>query len=497
MIRDLKLLTHQPYDLLVIGGGINGAAIANMAAGEGLSVALLEKKDFASGTSSKSTKLAHGGIRYLENLEFDLVHEALRERYIQFKNVPHLVKPLPFIIPVYKDDQRPLWLMKLGVFLYDLLSGAYNLGRHRSLSVAQTLTEEPNLRRENLLGAVLYFDAQIDDARICLENVLSADQKGAHVANYVEVSSFLKADGKVVGVNAKDHLTGAEFEMRAQKIVCATGPWSDDLRLRDNPRASQEIRTTKGVHLVYKGQISKHAILIQSKKDKRIFFVIPWLGNTLIGTTDTDYAGNFDDVKVEDQDIDYLFKEAARVFPAVSFERGNLITTFAGLRPLVYHPGHPSKISRQHVIEQSPSGVVYVMGGKYTTYRKIDEDCLKVITGKALSKRRGPLDYPLYGSGAIKESLDDVSRQFEIDSVFVQSLREKYGTRYLDVLQLTKKDASLKNRICTCSHTIKAQIIYARDVEMAHTNEDVINRRLGLQYLPCPTGNCRRAVEQN
>ena len=219
-------ISTQPYDLLVIGGGINGAAIANIAIDAGLKVILLEKGDFAGGTSSKSTKLVHGGLRYLENFEFDLVREALKERFIQLQSVPHLVKPLPFVIPVYTTDRRPLWMMKLGVFLYDVLSGKYRIGPHRSLSKKEVIDLVPGVKEDNLTGGVLYYDAQMDDARLCLENILSAQAKGAQVFNYTKVNEFIKENGRAVGVIAQDVLNGKIFTVNAKRIVCAAGPWA-------------------------------------------------------------------------------------------------------------------------------------------------------------------------------------------------------------------------------------------------------------------------------
>ena len=348
MIRDILVLPKNKFDLIVVGGGINGAAIAHLAAAVVLSVALLEKNDFASGTSSKSTKLLHGGIRYLENFEFDLVHEALKERFIQWQAVPYLVKPLAFVIPVYKNDARPLWMMKLGVWLYDFLSGKYKIGNHRFLSVAEITALAPGINADGLVGGVEYFDAQMDDARICLENVLMADKLGALAANYAQVEGFIKDDHqRAIGVRARDVLSGQQMDIFASRIIVTAGPWSDELIQKDVPLSVKRLRPTKGVHIVYQGEISSSAFLLQSRQDKRIFFVIPFKGNSLIGTTDTDYHQGPDSVKVEEADIQYLLQEASRVFPNINFDTSKIITTFAGLRPLVAEKGDPSKISRK------------------------------------------------------------------------------------------------------------------------------------------------------
>ena len=493
MNRDIKRLTQKVFDLVVVGGGINGAAISHMAANAGLKVALLEKGDFASGTSSKSTKLMHGGIRYLENFEFDLVQESLRERYTQFKNAPHLVKPIQFLVPVYKGDRRSLWKMKLGVLLYDFLSGKFRVGAHQFFTAEQVIEAEPQIKKDDLAGGISYYDCQMDDARLVLENVLSADQKGACVANYVEVKSFLKENGKVVGVKASDLFGSASFEVRAKRVVCATGPWNDELVFKDNPYAAQKVRTTKGAHLVYKDALTRNALLIQSRRDKRIFFVIPWMGHSLIGTTETDFEESPDQVEVTQDDIDYLISEAKRVFPKVHFDPKKIVTTFAALRPLVYKAGDPNKVSRKHEIEQSYSGVLYVKGGKYTTYRKIAQDCLKKILP---SFQKNPQYFPVYGSGTIDEDLHVVSRRFDIDPEIVLFLRGKYGTRYTDVLKLTQEQKDLKERICSCSNTIRAQVAYSIRCEMAQTIGDIIDRRLGLKYIWCSRGNCRKVIEQ-
>lgn len=494
MTRNIPRFSQTQYDVLIVGGGINGAAIAHLAALNGLKVALLEKGDFASGTSSKSTKLMHGGLRYLENFEFDLVQESLKERTIQLKSIPHLVKLLPFVIPVYKNDRRPLWMMKLGVWLYDFLSGKYVIEKHKSLTRDEIIRLVPGIKQDNLLGGVMYYDAQMDDARVCLENVLMADKLGAHVANYAEAREFIKESGRTVGVMAYDMLTQQTFEVRAKKIIFTIGPWTNLLLRKEHKQQRERLRLTKGIHIVYRGEFSKYALLITTQKEKRIFFIIPWKGNALIGTTDTDYSGLPDRLQVEEEDIDYLFKEARRIFPNVNFRREGIVTTFAGLRPLAHQRGHPSQVSRKHVIEQTYSGIIYVIGGKYTTYRKIAEDALKLIMKKL------PVDteknFTLYGSGEITEKPEDVAQRYGLAVETAQLLLNTYGARYQDVLSLINKNASLKEPICSCSPAIRAQAAYALKVEMAQNKEDVLERRLSLVYNDCPTKRCRDVISQ-
>jgi glycerol-3-phosphate dehydrogenase len=497
LIRDTSRLTKNKFDLIVVGGGINGAATAHLAAACGISVALLEKGDFAGGTSSKSTKLMHGGIRYLENFEFDLVHESLRERFIQWQAAPFLVRPLSFVIPVYKNDPRPLWMMKLGVWFYDLLSGKYRIGHHRSLSVAEITSLAPGINLDGLMGAVGYVDAQMDDARLCLENVLMADLRGAVAANYVEVESFIKDNNqRAIGVKAHDRSSGRRMDIFASKIIVTAGPWSDELIQKDVPHSVKRLRLTKGVHIVYRGEISPSAFLLQSRSDRRIFFVIPFKGNSLIGTTDTDYHQSPDSVQVEEADIQYLLQEACRVFPNINFDRSKIITTFAGLRPLVAEVGHPSRVSRKHAIECNSSGITFVMGGKYSTYRAIAEDAVGKALPHLASKMPYGGQYPLYGSGGGNEELKILSQRFEVPLDLIRYLQGIYGSRLGDVLNIAQGNNQLKEKLCSCSPAIAAQVIYAQQVEMAQTVEDVVARRLGLSYLDCPTGNCRRAIEK-
>jgi glycerol-3-phosphate dehydrogenase len=491
MKRNLQTLSAREYDLLVVGGGINGAAVASMAAGRGLKTALIEKGDFASGTSSKSTKLLHGGLRYLENFEFDLVWESLHERYIQLQVAPHLAQPLAFLIPVYKGDPRPLWMMRLGVFLYEMLAGRYRVGRRQALSRDELLRLEPGIKPDGLRGGLIYYDAQMDDARLCLENALTAREKGADVFNYVAAESFLKENGRTVGVMARDVMTNATVAVRARKTLCAAGPWTNGLLRLDDPNAKEQVRTTKGIHIVVRGQLTQRALFIMSYRDKRIFFVIPWLGNSLIGTTDTDYTGGADDVTVEQADIDYLTTEAKRIFPSYDFGARNIVASFAGLRPLLRTDAAlPSSATRKHFIYETPSGMIVVVGGKYTTYRAIAEACVNRVTTLAREQ-----EFRVYGSGPVGD-VAAAAAKYGLPLDTVTAISQKYGSRYEDVLKLTRDDPALKEPICSCSPFIRAQVVYAIETEMALTAEDVASRRLLTAYLPCATKNCDKVINE-
>lgn len=493
MQRDLPRFSKQSYDLLVIGGGINGAAIAHLAALRKMKVALVEKGDFAGGTSSKSSKLMHGGIRYLETFQFSLVREALRERHFHLEAAPHLVKPLPFIVPVYEEDRRPLWKMKVGVWLYDLLAGRFRAGKHEFLDSAALLQAAPGLKREGLRGGVLYYDAQMDDVRVCLENVLAADAHGAHVANYTEVTGFLKQNGRVAGVRVRDTLDPSQppVEIRARHVFAACGAWTNALLKIDEPKAEPRVRPTKGVHLVIPKKISDRAFLIPAKRDNRVFFILPWRNNTMIGTTDTDYDGDPDDVKVEESDIAYLLEETRRVFPGFRVDRRDITASFAGLRPLIRKTGQASSIPREHEIFQTMSGLWCVVGGKYTTYRVIAEDCVDRLQPNSLVRIQS-----LYGSGPLPQHPDELAREYGVSSEVLQALMAFYGSRFRDILDLVRREPSLGEPAAVGLPLIRAQFVYACRQEMARTPEDILYRRLSLGYSPLEMDRHREALEQ-
>lgn len=493
MTENTEKLRTTDFDLLVIGGGINGAAIANLAGSSGMSVALVEKGDFCQGTSSRSSKLLHGGIRYLEQFRFSLVYEALRERSFHLREIPYLVHPLRFVIPVYRGDRRPLWMMRLGVKFYEWLAGGERIGKHETLSAAEVTRLIPGIQSEGLLGGVTYYDAQMDDIRLCLENVLAARKAGASVHNYMEVTDFLKRYGKVRGVRVRDRLRPEEpeIEIRSRRVVCAVGPWTNRLLQMDAVNAQARIRTTKGVHIVLERQLSKDALLLPVRRDNRIFFVIPWQGeNTLIGTTDTDFGGDPDSVEASREDIEYLLRETRRVFPQLNIEAGQVKTCFAGLRPLVANDAEsPSRVSREHAIFRTLSGLTFVAGGKYTTYRRVAEDCLQTF-----SKANAGAVFRLYGTGTDLSDIEGIALRERIDLSQARHLVSTYGARYRDVLETARNNPCSTAPLVEGLPILAAEALYARDVEMARTIEDIYDRRLSLATAARQTEGRREEI---
>ncbi|MBI4335702.1 MAG: glycerol-3-phosphate dehydrogenase/oxidase, partial [Candidatus Omnitrophica bacterium] len=389
MKRDISRLKKEQFDLAIIGGGINGCGIARDAALRGLKTALIEKEDFASGTSGRTTKLIHGGIRYLEQLDFKLVCDGLSERRLLLDLAPSFVSPLEFLIPVYKNDPRPLWLMKFGVSLYDILAGKRVIRPHRVLNKDEVCALKTGVTEEGLVGGIIYFDAQVDDVKFCIANAKSAAENGACIANHCEAVSLIKEGVRVTGILAKDAITGETFEIKAKVVLNASGPWSDEVIAMDETTPAPFLRPTKGAHIIYPKLLSDRAILISAHKDKRVFFVIPYKGCSVIGTTDTDYKGSPDAVYAEWDDVNYLISEAQRVFPNLCIKHNEALIAYAGLRPLLNSRGLPWKASREHAILKTKGNLISVGGGKYTTYRLISEEAVDaVIESLGLKKRQ-------------------------------------------------------------------------------------------------------------
>ncbi len=495
----LERLSTSEFDLLVIGGGITGAGIARDAAMRGLSVAMLEARDFCSGTSSKSSKMLHGGIRYLEQFHLSLVFEASRERRLHSDLLaPHLATPVPFLIPVYPWSPHGMMAISAGVFLYDMLALFRNHGT-RYLSRDKALKEEGRIEPKGLKGGVVYHDVVMDDARIGFENVRSAAHHGAVTLNYTYVRGFDKdGTGRIRGVWVKDGLSPQrpDFLVRAKAFVNASGPWSDYIRRLADPDAEAMLRPTKGVHIVLpKDRLGKsHAFVLTAKADNRVFFSIPWFDRTLVGTTDTDYDpqvdGSLENIKATQNDVDYLMEGVKRTFPGSDVRESDVQSSFAGLRPLVSAgSADPSAVSREHRLWQEASGLFNIAGGKYTTYRTMAAQTVDLVikklaedhnwNPKPITTHLEPLVIPPSGRmrdfGQLMAEYNHV-----LDPDVIRHLQFRYGARWQRVADLAVQDPSLRERIVGSEPDILAEVVYARDFEMAMHFEDFLRRRTML-----------------
>jgi glycerol-3-phosphate dehydrogenase len=495
MKRDLSRLDGKSFDLLVVGGGIIGASIVRDAADRGLSCALVDAGDFASGTSSKTTKLIHGGIRYLEQFDFGLVRESLRERALLLKRAPKLVQPLRFLIPVKGNRPRPWPLIRVGIWLYDCFAGRSPL-EPSAIAVGKKLhTIEPQLASSGIEKAALYSDAQMDDIRLVLENLQLADEAGAVPANYLAVQRWIIEQGKIVGAELKDALTGRSFPVRARVVINATGPWADKLRQLADPQAKPIVRPSKGIHLVYPDLGFKHALLLSAPKDDRVFFVIPWRGMSLIGTTDTDYAGDPSAAAAESDDIEYLIRETNSCLPGLNLKKEQMIASFAGVRPLVAEEKKdPWAVSRSHKIHTDPNGLITVVGGKFTTHRAIAQEVVDHLDGLFKEKQLRLCHTALapigcaegnWRSPEIQALLQDLLKGGLIHPAQGTRLVQRYGKGASKIFQWIKEDPTQAQTLCAHHPFIRAEIRYASECEMAMTRDDILSRRLQVTWSSC------------
>jgi glycerol-3-phosphate dehydrogenase len=491
MHRHVEALESQTYELLVLGGGITGAGVALDAALRGVRVALIDKGDFASGTSSISSKLVHGGLRYLEQRQIGLVYEALRERRRLLHNAPHLVWPLRFVIPVYAGSRIPWWQWRAGVMLYDILAGRENLQHSQSRPAHWFQQQFPALKVEALQGGVEYADAQMDDARLVIEVLRTAAQHGAVVCNYIEAMRF---EGDTV--HAVDHQSGRDVRLRANVIVNATGPWSDRVRQLAGEDDGPLLAPTKGVHLILADQGFANAFLFLHPTDGRVFFVIPWLGKTLIGTTDTECDTSPDTLTVTDDDISYLLRGYNHHF-ASSLQPTHILGQFVGVRPLARsQPNEPSARSREWRLVTGKSGMLTVVGGKYTTYRHMAEkitDAVMQRLGRQVfcATRTCRLDGTPPGGWAEyeREAVSYLSQQ--VSEATARHLVRRYGQRAGEVLAYVARDARLAQPVIAGEPDILAEFEYHREHEMACTRADCLLRRtrLGLFHAELMTAS--------
>jgi glycerol-3-phosphate dehydrogenase len=490
----LQELQAANLDVLVVGGGIVGCGIARDAARRGLRVGLVEREDFGSGTTSRSTRLIHGGLRYLEMLDFGLVRVDMREREILLRIAPHLVRPLPFLVPMYR---WPAWQrdrLRAGMVLYDLLSYDKSLPWHRYLSRAETLAEEPHLNPRGLQGAARYFDCQVEfPERLALANAVDAAEHGALLRNHTLVEEFIRDDGRVIGARARDLETGDRAAIRARVTINATGPWLDHTLVGVQDGGAPLLRTTKGVHLVMP-RVSKNAILLIARTDNRVFFVVPWYGYSLVGTTDTDYQEDPSRAAAEPPDVAYLLKETASTLP--SAERAPVYYGMAGVRALVRKEGvSEGQVSRKHAIRDhrrrgGPDGLISVLGGKITAYRDIAEEVTD-LAAKRLGNRVRPSTAraPLPGGDLRPEDVVDRlwprAEKLGLGRDQVDHLAALYGSRADAVLELAERQPQLAARFCEHGPSILAQALYAVREEGAASLADVLLRRAPIGLASC------------
>lgn len=494
---DLERLESGQFDVLVIGGGITGAGVALDAAARGYRVALVEKSDFASGTSSKSTKLLHGGIRYLPQFDFALVHEALVERGLLLQNAPFLAEPLAFLLPLYANARRPVGipivppkgiglglLLDIGLWLYDIMAGTRGMRLHKRISVERAVELVPAIKREGLKEAFLYYDAQTNDTRLTMTVLKTAVQHGAVIANYTEVTRFTKDDdGTLTGAEVRDTLDGRTFTIQARHIVNAAGIFAGRVMELSGDESKVAIAPSKGVHLVTSLErvgITDTAVVLPETTDGRILFVIPWESRAVIGTTDTG-SGDLDHPVASAADIEYLLAHVNQ-YMNVDLTSADILSTYAGYRPLVRSKGaRTANLSRTHVVIEEDNGMVTIVGGKLTTYRRMAQDTVDVLR----RRDKMPFSHPtqrLLLSGAIgwskeKPKIEARARKLGLPDRVIEHLTFDFGTHASTILDLMEEDPSLARLALPDLPYTLAEIVYICRHEMAVTVDDVLARR--------------------
>ena len=490
------------FDLIVVGAGINGLGIARDAAARGLSVALVEKDDFCSGVSAWSGRLIHGGLRYLEHGEVALVRESLRERERLFRLAPHLVKPVSLLMPFYKRNKRPSWLIRLGMIAYDVLSFDKKSPSHKILSTADVTARFSGMERNGLGGSALFTDGQVEYAeRLCVELAVAARADGALILTHSEVTELVIENGQATGVLYTDLITGEAATLQGRVVMNAAGPWVD--WLLGNPSdaslapaaAKRHIGGSKGTHIVvdpFPGAPTD-VVYYESQSDQRLVLVIPWMGRFLIGCTDTLFNAEPDSARATVGEVDYLLTEANALMPNAGLTRESVLFTYSGVRPLPYAPGIPEwKIPRSHIIfdhkKENKAKLFSIISGKLTTYRQLAEDAVNISLRelgrpKSASPTRG-LPFP----GASTDDFAAFRAQFlattEVEADTAVRLIDMYGTRAEQLVALVQKDTALGERFDPSSPAIAAELLFAIDYEAARTVTDVFARRILLAFEP-------------
>ncbi|GCF09096.1 glycerol-3-phosphate dehydrogenase/oxidase [Dictyobacter arantiisoli] len=499
--QNLNTLSSDHFDVLVIGGGVTGAGVALDAASRGYSVALLEKMDFASGTSSKSTKLAHGGIRYLPNFDFALVREALVERGLLIQNAPYLVKPVAFVLPIYEGDLHPVGmpfttpggvglntLLNIGLYMYDGLAGRHNIASHHHISREEVLERAPSLIPEGLKEGFIYYDGQTNDVRLTMALIRTAARYGAIITNYTEVTGFEMENGQITGAHIHDVMGNQNLTVRAHHIINATGVFAEQVEALAGPMPEIQVEPSKGVHLVFSREdlkVGEDAVVLPETEDKRILFIVPWESRVIFGTTDTG-SGDLNHPTATQEDIAYLLKYLNR-YLSVHLTEDNIISTYAGYRPLVktrQKNASTAKLSRTHAVVESPTGLITITGGKLTTYRRMAQDTLDVINRRDGVKPTHPTqNLPLQGSAAwprVEHELQKRGVQAGLSNEIIHHLGTSYGSNAHLIYDSIEQNPGLAQQLISDLPYIRAEVIYACRYEMAMTPSDILARRTSI-----------------
>ncbi len=496
----IEELTATKFDLLVIGGGITGAGIALDAASRGLRVALVEMNDFATATSSRSTKLVHGGLRYLENFEIKLVSETAKEREIVHQNAQHIVISQKMILPIIKTGKLQRFTTSIALTIYDYLAGVKKLEKHRMLSKQETLALEPNLNAETLLGGAMYYEYKTDDSRLTIEALKRAAEFGALSVNYVEVKKFLYENGTISGATCNDKIGNREINISAKIIVNAAGVWVDELRKFDNSLKGKRLHITKGIHIVVSRERLKlnHAIYFDTP-DKRMVFAIPRFNIVYIGTTDTNYSGDYHNPSIDTNDVNYLLEATNRIFPQANLQTTDVQSSWAGLRPLIHEEGKaPTELSRKDEIFVSDSGLLSIAGGKLTGYRHMAEQVVDMVCKKIAKAEKRTFDkcktrnIPLSGSDfgfeaeihhliEYNDKKYDEAKHTGISVEAFKNLFYRYGTN-IDIVTEQAYNYWNESKDSIACWT-RAETWYAVNYEMATSLCDFFIRRSGMIYF--------------
>ncbi|MGA1416244.1 MAG: glycerol-3-phosphate dehydrogenase/oxidase [Candidatus Nanopelagicaceae bacterium] len=486
--EDLASLKTEVFDLLVIGGGVTGAGVALDGASRGLKVALIEAGDLASGTSSRSSKLIHGGLRYLEQYDFKLVKEALREREMMVTTLaPHLVKPVSFLFPL-TEKFRERTYVGAGLALYDLLRGFKRaLPWHKHLDQKRVAKVAPSLRADIITGGIQYFDAQVDDARHTMMIARTAKRYGARIATYTEATELIRDGKRVVGVKVKPQ-GGRAFAVKTKVTVLAGGVWTSPLYEKFGLKPGYEVRMSKGAHIVVPGDAISSESGIIIKTPLSVLFIIPWFGKWIVGTTDTEYRDDPGTPVASKSDVDYILAQANRVLTP-RLRRSDVIGVYAGLRPLISSaPDSPTtKLSREHIVDRPAPGFVSIAGGKYTTYRVMAEDAVDVASAelRRIVPESSTAQLPLLGADgyfALTNKVSLLASEYGLSEQAIRHLLDRYGSEIVTLLELTRKKPELKSKINPNLEYLKVEAVYAVEFEGARNLIDIIDRRTRISF---------------